>query len=52
MVGANGDDDGGSNSGSAYVFEDDSGWWDYFSSDATRALPATMTFLAALLLAA
>ena len=52
VVGANGDDDGGSNSGSAYVFEDDSGWWDYFSSDATRALPATMTFLAALLLAA
>ena len=30
-------------SGSAYVFEEDS---DYLSSDATRALPATMIFLA------
>ena len=27
MVGACCDDDGGSNSGSAYVFEDDSGWF-------------------------
>jgi hypothetical protein len=34
-------------SGSAYVFEEDSSWWDYLSSDATRALPATMIFLAA-----
>ena len=32
-------------SGSAYVFEEDSS--DYLSSDATRALPATMIFLAA-----
>ena len=30
-------------SSSAYVFEEDS---DYLSSDATRALPATMIFLA------
>ena len=34
-------------SGSAYVFEEDSNWWDYLSSDATWALPATMIFLAA-----
>ena len=40
--------DGGSTSGSAYVFEDDSSWWDYFSSDAaTRRLPRAMILLAA-----
>merc|ERR1719240_1539417 len=44
VVGAYGDDDAGtySNSGSVYVFEDESSWWDYFSSDAAaaRALPS------------
>jgi len=48
VVGAIWDDDAGSNSGSAYVFEDESGWWDYFSSDAaTRALPSAAILLAA-----
>ena len=47
VVGARGDD---GNTGSAYVFEDESGWWDYFSSDAaaaTRTLPSAMILLAA-----
>ena len=45
VVGARGDD---GNTGSAYVFEDESGWWDYFSSDAAaRALPSAMILLAA-----
>jgi len=48
VVGAIWDDDAGSNSGSAYVFEDESGWWDHFSSDAaTRALPSAAILLAA-----
>jgi len=48
VVGADKDDDGGTESGSAYVFEDESGWWDYFSSDAaTRALPSAAILLAA-----
>ena len=45
VVGAYQDGDAGISSGSAYVFEEDSS--DYLSSDATRALPATMIFLAA-----
>ena len=55
VVGADGDDDAGSKSGSAYVFEDESGWWDYFSSDSssTRRLPsATILTAAAAVLAA
>jgi len=45
VVGARGDD---GNTGSAYVFEEESGGWDYFSSDAaTRALPSAMILLAA-----
>ncbi|CAH0379937.1 unnamed protein product [Pelagomonas calceolata] len=57
VVGAYGDDDAGtySNSGSVYVFEDESSWWDYFSSDAaaTRRLPsATILTAAAAVLAA
>ena len=49
VVGAYRDDDAGYDSGSAYVFEDESGWWDYFSSDAaaTRALPSAAILLAA-----
>ena len=46
VVGARGDD---GNTGSAYVFEEESGWWDYFSSDAaaTRTLPSAAILLAA-----
>jgi hypothetical protein len=47
VVGAIWDDDAGSSSGSAYVFEVESGWWDYFSSDAARALPSAAILLAA-----
>ena len=48
VVGAYGDDDAGSSSGSAYIFSSDSSWWDYFSSDAaTRPLPPAMVLLVA-----
>ena len=35
--------------GSAYVFEDESSWWDYFSSKAKRPLPPAMVLLVAML---
>ena len=50
VVGAYGDDDGGTDSGAAYIFSSDSSWWDYFSSDAaTRPLPPAMVLLVAML---
>jgi len=50
VVGAYGDDDGGTDSGAAYIFSSDSSWWD-FSSDAaaTRPLPPAMVLLVAML---
>ena len=49
VVGAPGTTTPAPNPGSAYVFEVESGWWDYFSSDAaaTRALPSAAILLAA-----